>query len=48
MCSQEKLKMCKFPLNASVQKPVAKYFGKILQSACFCYWLAKELKKDWK
>ena len=39
MCIQEKLKMCKFLLEASVQN----FFAKIVQSACFCYRLSKEL-----
>ena len=40
MCLHEKLK---FPLKASVQKAVQNFIAKILQSACCCYRLSKEL-----
>ena len=43
MCNQEKLKICKFSLKASVQNSVKNFFAKIVQYACFCYWLPKEL-----
>ena len=42
MCIQEKLKMCKFPLNASMQKSMQNFFAKVVQSACFWYRLSKE------
>ena len=35
MFIEEKLKMCKFPLKASVQKSVQNFFAKIVQSASF-------------
>ena len=44
MCIQEKLKMCKFPLNASMQKSMQNFFAKVVESACFSYRLSKELK----
>ena len=47
MCEQEKLKICKFPFKASVQKTVQNFFAKIMQYVCFCY--NKMLKfNDWK
>ena len=52
MCNQEKLKMCKFPVKASVQKSVQNFFAKSVQSVCFCYRLPKRYKmlksKNWK
>ena len=47
MCIQEKLKMWKFPLMASVQKSVQNFFAKIVQSGCFCYRLSKYVEIQW-
>ena len=41
--NQEKLKMSKFPLKASVQKSEQNFFAKILQSAGYSYRLSKKL-----
>ena len=43
MCNQEKLEMCKFPLKASMQKSVQKFFAQFVQPGCFCCRLSKEL-----
>ena len=52
MCNQEKLKMWKFPLKASVQKAVQNFIAKIVQSACFFIGFPKSYiimkSKDWK
>ena len=40
---QEKLKMCKIPVKASVQNSLKNFFVKIVQSGFFCYGLSEEL-----
>ena len=47
MFIQEKLKMCKFPSKASVQKSVENVFAKIMQSGCFCYSCFPKSYKCW-
>ena len=39
---KKKLKMCKFPLTASVRKFMQNFFAKIVQSASFCSRLSNE------
>ena len=40
---QEKTKMCKFPLNETVQKTVQISFLKLVQSGCFCLGLKSRI-----